>query len=149
MLRFPPAVGFFDWATSDSFKLVQIGVGDRVTQRTAHGSDLALVMKGVRQHVMKNERRGANGNVPIREMKLCIGIELWIGQGRQISVGRSSDLFLQKPRIGDSRAIFRGPVNIRQTLQRVNPKPFAIENMNRLLTQRAEAEPRQLCPIIV
>jgi hypothetical protein len=50
-----------------------------VTQRTAHGNDLAFVMKGMRQHMMKDERRGADGDVAIREMKLRIGIELLIG----------------------------------------------------------------------
>ena len=66
-----------------------------MTQRTAHGNDLAFVMKGMRQHMMKNERRGADGNVPIRKMKLRIGIELLIGQGRQISVGRLADFLLR------------------------------------------------------
>src|ERR1700722_13363622 len=70
-----------------SFELVQIGVGGRVTQRTAHRNDLAFVMEGMRQDMMKNKRRGADGDVPIGEMKVRISIELLIGQGRQISMG--------------------------------------------------------------
>jgi len=123
-----------------SFKLVQIGVGGGVTQRTAHGNDLAFVMKGMRQHMMKDERRSSDGDVPIGEMKLRIGIELLIGQIRQISVGRLADFFLQESYIGNSRAFFRGPVGIPQPLERVNPKPFAVENMNSLFPQRTEAE---------
>jgi hypothetical protein len=105
-----------------------------VTQNAAHGSDLAFVMKGMRQHVMKDERRSPEGEVPFREMKLRIGIALLIGQGRQISAGRMADLLLQKPHIGNSRQFLRGPVGIAQPLQRVNPKPFAVANMNRLST---------------
>ena len=66
-----------------------------MTQRTAHGNDLAFVMKGMRQHMMKDERRSADGDVPIGEMKLRIGIELLICQGRQISMGRLADFLLQ------------------------------------------------------
>ena len=49
-----------------------------MTQRTAHGNDLAFVMKGMRQDMMKHDRRSADGDVPIGEMKLRIGIELSI-----------------------------------------------------------------------
>jgi hypothetical protein len=71
-----------------SFKPIQIGVGRRVTQRTAHGNDLAFVMEGMRQDMMKDKRRSADGDVPIGEMKLHIGIELVIGQVRHVSMGR-------------------------------------------------------------
>ena len=49
-----------------------------MTQRTTHGDDLAFVVKGMRQDMMKDERRSADGDVPIGEMKLRIGIELLI-----------------------------------------------------------------------
>ena len=51
-------------------------------------------MKGMRQYMMKDERRGADGEVSVGEMKLGIGIELLIGQGRQISMGRLADFLL-------------------------------------------------------
>ena len=95
-----------------SNKLVQIGVASRVTQCTAHGNDLAFVMKGMRQHMMKDKRRSADGDVPIGEMQLRIGIELLIGQGRQISMGRLADFLLQESYIGDDRAILKGPVGV-------------------------------------
>jgi hypothetical protein len=123
-----------------SFKPVQIGVGGRVTQRTAHGNDLAFVMKGMRQDMMKDERRSADGDVPIGEMKFRIGIELLIGQVRQISMGQLTHFLLQESYIGDERAFFRGPVGVPEALERVNPKPLTVENMNRLFTQRGEAE---------
>ena len=120
-----------------------------MTQRTAHGNDLAFVMKGMRQHMMKDERRSADGDVPIREMKLRIGIELLIGQGRQISVGRLADFVLQESYIGEDRAVLKGPVGVPQPLERVNPKSFAVENLNRLFPQRAEAEAGYFRHIIV
>ena len=100
-----------------SFKLVQIGVGSRVTQCTAHGNDLAFVMEGMRQDMMKDERRSADGDVPIGEMKLRIGIELSIAQGRQISVRRLADFLLQEFCIGEDRAVPKGPVGVPQPLE--------------------------------
>jgi len=118
-----------------SFNLAQIGEGSRVTEQPAHGNDLALVMKGMRQDMVKDERRRADEDVPIGEMKLRIGIELLVGQGRQIGVGRPADFFLQKPHIGEHRAVLNGPVDIPQPLERVYPKPFAVAYVNRLVTQ--------------
>lgn len=92
--------------------LVQIGVGSGVTQRTAHGNDLTFVMKGMRQDMMKHKRRSAEGDAPIGETKLRIGIELFIGQGRQISMGELADLLLQEPYIGEERAVLKGPVGV-------------------------------------
>jgi hypothetical protein len=123
-----------------SFKLVQIGVAGRTTQRTTHSNDLAFVMKGMGQDMMKDERRSADGDVPIGEMKFRISVELLIGQVRQISVGPPADFLLQESHIGDGRAFLRVPVGVPQPLERVNPKPFAVENMNCLFTQRAESE---------
>ena len=65
-----------------------------MTQRTAHGNDLAFVMKRMRQDMMKDERRGTDGDIPIGEMKLRVGIELLIGQVRQISMGQLADFLL-------------------------------------------------------
>ena len=81
-------------------------------QCTAHGNDLAFVMEGMRQDMMKHERRSADGDVPIGEMKLRIGIELLIGQGRQISVGRLADFILKESYIGEYRAVLKGPVGV-------------------------------------
>ena len=64
---------------SYSCKLVQIGVWSRVAHDTTHGDDLAFVMKSMRQDMMKDERRSADGDVSIGEMELCFGIELLIG----------------------------------------------------------------------
>jgi hypothetical protein len=83
-----------------------------VTQRTAHGNDLAFVMEGMRQDMMKNKRRGADGDVPIGEMKLCIGIELLIGQGRQVTMGRLADFLLQEFYICEDRTVLNGPVGV-------------------------------------
>jgi len=83
-----------------------------MTQQTAHGNDLAFVMKCMRKDMMKHDRRGADGDVPIGEMKLRIGIELLIAQGRQISVGRLADFLLQTFYIGEDRAVLKGPVGI-------------------------------------
>ena len=69
-------------------------------------------MKGMREHMMKDERRSADGEVSIGEMKFGVGIEPLIGQGRQISVGRLADFLLQTFYIGEDRAVLKGPVGI-------------------------------------
>ena len=83
-----------------------------MTQRTAHGNDLPLVMKGMRQHMMNDECRGADGDISIGEMKLRIGVELLICQDRQISMGRLTDFLLQASYIGEGRAFPTGPVGV-------------------------------------
>jgi hypothetical protein len=67
-------------------------------------------MKGVREHMMKYERRCADGDVPIGEMKLRIGIKLLIGQGRRVSMGRLADVILQESYIGEGRAVLKDPL---------------------------------------
>jgi hypothetical protein len=51
------------------FKMIQIGVRGRMAEVPAHRNDLAFVMEGVGQDVMKDERRGADRSVSIREMQ--------------------------------------------------------------------------------
>ena len=48
-----------------SLKLVEVGVGGGVTEIAAHGYDLAFVVEGVSEHVMEDERRGADSAVSI------------------------------------------------------------------------------------
>ena len=69
-------------------------------------------MKGMRQDMMKDERGRADSDVPIGEMKLRIGIELWIGQGRQICIGRLTDFLPQASYIGEGWAFPNGPVGV-------------------------------------
>jgi hypothetical protein len=94
------------------FKLVQIGIAGRMTERTTHGNDLAFVMKGVSQDMMKDERGCADGNVAVGKMKFRISIELLIRQGRQIRVGPLTDFLLQESCIGDGRTLLRFPVDV-------------------------------------
>jgi hypothetical protein len=69
-------------------------------------------MKGVGQDMMKYERRGADRNVSIGEVKFRISVELLVGQVRQVSVGLQTDFLLQEPHIGDGRVFSNGPVGI-------------------------------------
>jgi len=76
-----PATGWsnphFLWAL---FKLVQIGVGRRMSQSTTHCNNLAFVVEGMGQNMMEDECRSAEGPVSIGEMKFRIGVELLIRQ---------------------------------------------------------------------
>jgi hypothetical protein len=65
---------------SGSFKLIKIGVGCRMTQRSTHSDDLALVVKCMGQDMVKDECRSANGDVSIGEMKFFGGVKLLIRQ---------------------------------------------------------------------
>ena len=47
-------------------------------QRSAHSDDLALVVEGMGQDMVKDECRSANGDVSIGKLKLFGGVELLI-----------------------------------------------------------------------
>ena len=49
-------------------------------KHAAHGHDLALVVKGMGQDVMKDERGSPNRNVSIGKSKLRIAVQLLIGE---------------------------------------------------------------------
>ena len=83
-----------------------------MAQDTTHGDDLAFVMKSMRQDMMKDERRSADGDVPIGEMKFRIGVELLIRQVRQVRVGSPNSFLLEESRIGDGKKIHRLPVDV-------------------------------------
>lgn len=83
-----------------------------MTQRTTHGNDLAFVMKGMGQDMMKDERRSADGDVPIWEMKFRIGVELLIRHVRQIRLGSPNNFLLEESRISDGRKFLRLPVDV-------------------------------------
>jgi hypothetical protein len=119
-----------------------------MAQRTSHGNNLSFVMKRMGQDMMKDERRSADGDVPIREMKFRIRVELLIRHVRQICLGQPADFLLQESRIGDGRTFLSTPVDVREALERVNPKSFAVENVNHLFTQRVKAEVGQFLHII-
>lgn len=119
-----------------------------MAQLTAHRNDLAFVMEGMGQHVVEDQCRSAEGGVSIGEMQFRICIELLIGQARQVRLSLSVDLLLEESGIRDGRIFGRVAIGIPESLQRVNPKSFAVEDMNHLFLQRREAEARQCLPII-
>ena len=131
-----------------STKVVEIGVGRRMAEDAADGDDLALVMKGMGQHVMQHQRRGAHGDVAIGKMKFGIGVELLIGQGREVGVRPLADLLLQDPGIGYGGAFFRIPIDVRLPLEGTDPESFAVEDVDHLFAQSAEAEAGHLLPIV-
>ena len=47
-----------------------------MTERTTHGNNLAFVMKSMGQDMMQDQRRSADRDVPIGEMKFGISVEL-------------------------------------------------------------------------
>jgi hypothetical protein len=57
-------------------------------------------MKGMGQDMVKDERRSADGDISIREIKFGVAVELPIRQSRQISVSLLDDLLLEKSRVG-------------------------------------------------
>ena len=116
-----------------SFKLVQIGIVSRMAERTTHRNHLAFVMECMGQDMVQNQRRCANRNISIREMKFSIGVNLVIRKGRQIRVCSCGDLLLQATRIGNGRKLIRRPVDVSRALERLDPEPFAIKNVNYLL----------------
>ena len=56
--------------------MVEIGVGCRMAQCSTHCYDLALVMKGMGQDMVKDERRSADGDISIREIEFGVAAEM-------------------------------------------------------------------------
>jgi hypothetical protein len=111
-----------------------------MAQLAAHSDDLAFVMEGMGQNVVDYERRSADRSVSIGEMKFRISIEPLICQARQVRSSLPADFLLQESGIRDGRALGTVAIDILKPLERVNPKPLAVEDMNHLLPQRREAE---------
>jgi|SRR5580692_7854773 len=101
---------------SGSSKLIEIGVGCRTPQRSAHSDDFALVVKGMGQNMVKDECRSANGDFSVGEMKFLSRIELLIRQTRQIGVSLPADFLLEVPRIGDRGTLGRVTIDVRKPL---------------------------------
>jgi len=97
-----------------------------MTQRTTHGNDLAFVMKGMGQHMMKDGRRSADRDGPIGEMKIRIGVELFIRQVRQARVGSPNSFLLESL----ASAMARKSSGFRSTYR--NPWSVWIQNPSQL-----------------
>jgi hypothetical protein len=89
-------------------------------------------MEGVGQDVMKDEHRRADRGVSIREMQFYPGIQVLLAEVRQIIQCLPSDLALQDSCVGDGWPAGGVLVLEGKRLQRVDPKSFAVEDMNHL-----------------
>ena len=77
-----------------SFKLTQIGVRRGMPEQSAHGDNLALVMEGMGQNMMQDERWTADGKVSIRKAQLYVAADLLIRQAGQICEGLLANIAL-------------------------------------------------------
>jgi hypothetical protein len=96
--------------------MVEIGVGCRMAQCSTHCYDLALVMKGMGQDLVKDERRRADGDISIPEIELGFAVELPIRQSRQISVSLLDDFLLKESRVGDRGTLGWTTIDVRKPL---------------------------------
>ena len=55
-----------------------------MAQYAAHGDDLTFVVECVCEDVMENECRCSDGGVSIGEMQFRAGVELFLGETRQV-----------------------------------------------------------------
>ena len=83
--------------------------------------------------MVENEGGSADGIVPVRELKFRICVELFIRQVRQVRLRPRPDFLLHNPGISDGRIFSGVAIGITEPLERMNPKFFAVENVNRLL----------------
>jgi len=123
-----------------SLKLVEIGVWGRMAEFTAHGHDLSFVVKRMRDHVMQYQRRGPDGAITIREMKLRIAVQLLIGKIRKVLQSPVTGLLLEANCVGDCRKIDRTAIDVTQSLKNADPETLAVENVNDLFLDGVEAK---------
>jgi len=111
-----------------------------MAEDTAHRDDLAFVMESVSQDVMEDERGRTDRDVSIGKMQLRGGIEILLAKARQIIQCSHADFALEASGVGDGGPIGRGLVNKRDRLERVDPKPLAVEDMNHLRMDGGKAK---------
>src|SRR6516225_6185293 len=104
--------------------MVEIGVRCRMAQCSTHGYDLALVMKGMGQDMVEDERRSADGDITIREIKFGVTVKLPIRQSRQISMSLLDDFLLEESRVRDRGTLVGTTIDVRKPLYRVDPESF-------------------------
>lgn len=105
-------------------------------------------MERVRENVMEDERRSACGEISIGETKFGIRVELLIREAQQIFFGPSAYLLLQYSSLSHVRTCGWIAINIGQPLHHMNPKSFAVENVNHLPLQGRKSETRKLLLIV-
>jgi len=118
-------------------------------QKAAHGHNLALVMKGMGQHMMQNQRRRPVRHLAAGKTQLSIAVELLLGQAGQIIERLRSRLALQGSRFGKARPSRRIPVSRRNSLQPPHPSRFTPQQVNHLIPNGGIAKAGQFPRILV
>jgi hypothetical protein len=113
-----------------------------VAQYSAHGDDLTFVVECVCEDVMENECRCSDGGISIGEMQFRAGVELFLGETRQVGDCLPHYLVLQFSGVGNGRTAGGVPAPEGSRPERMNPERLAVENMNYLGTEVREAEAR-------
>jgi len=117
-----------------------------VAECAAHRHDLAFVVEGVGKDVMQDERWSADGAVSVRKMKFGVGVQSLVSESAEVEMSSLTRLMLQANGISDSGTCDRVAIHEIEPLERADPEPFAVEDVDDLLLQGREAETGQfLC----
>jgi len=110
---------------------------------TTHCDDLAFVMEGVGEDVMEDECRSADSRVTVGEVKFGVRVQLLVGESGQVLVCAPNDCLLERNSIRNPREVGGDAIDVTEPLQCMDPETFAIEDVDHLPVERAEAEAGQ------
>ena len=123
--------------------VLQVRIRSRPSEQAEHCDDLALVMKGVRDHVVQNESRAPQGSTPFSRTLDQAGIELCLRESLDVGdrVRHDPLLVLLERLDGEARIL---PAIEGDVLQAVHPALFAGDDMGQLIANAGAAKAGQL-----
>jgi len=114
-------------------EVVHIGIRSGETECPAHRNHLPLVMEGVSENVMKDQRGSAYRAVSIGEAKFGICVQLSISERSQVRFSTATYLLLKEQCIRNAGEIGGITVSVVVPLEDADPKAFAVQDVGDLL----------------
>jgi hypothetical protein len=103
-----------------------------MAEGAAHRDNLAFVMEGVGEDVVKHEGRRADSGVSIRETECGVAVELLIVEAGEIVEGLASHFAPEGSGVGDGGPSGRVPGLSWKIAEAGHPTGFAAEQVNDL-----------------
>ena len=110
----------------------------------AHRDDLALMMKGVSEDMMEDERWSAMRAFAVRKVQFIVGVQAFVGESGKELKCPVPDLPLKANSAGYSGKVGGIAINVCLPLENAHPEPLTVEDVHDLAVNGVETEAVQL-----